>query len=503
MPRFVVLDEQGRRLDLEHMPGRQLFAGETPGPLLVRNVVLATGEERWLIVRSSPILDPESGRIAYVVNVFENITEVKRVQLAESFMAQASRVLASSLDYAETLQRIARLAVPQIADWCAVELVNEKGEIERVAVHHPDPVKLELAERLNRDYRPSLDEPAGVPEVIRTGEARIYTDIPADALAQYARDNKHLELLSAIGATAVIIVPMIGATGPIGAITLVSAESMRRLSPGDLALAERLGRRAGTAVENARLYTERSRIAQTLQQALLPESLPDIQGLEVNARYCAAGELNEVGGDFYDVFDYGPDRWMLVIGDVCGKGPRAAGVTALARHTLRAAAMSDQSPSEMLETLHRALRRQPPGTDLCTVCLVAVGPAGPATHLTVALAGHPPPLLIDRKGQARLIGRPGTLLGVLDPIEIFETEAELAEGEILLLYTDGVTDAGRPNLELGETGLIKLCRQAPRLELDSLLEYVEDVALEHAKLGLRDDLALLALRASQPTPSQR
>ncbi len=503
MPRFAVLDEQGRRLDLEHMPGRQLFAGETPGPLLVRNVVLATGEERWLIVRSSPITDPESGRIAYVVNVFENITEVKRVQLAESFMAQASRVLASSLDYAETLQRIARLAVPQIADWCAVELVNEKHEIERVAVHHPDPAKLELAEQLNRDYRPSLDEPAGVPEVIRTGEARIYTDIPADALAQYARDNQHLELLSAIGATAVIIVPMIGATGPIGAITLVSAESMRRLSPGDLALAERLGRRAGTAVENARLYTERSRIAQTLQQALLPESLPDIPDLEVHARYCAAGELNEVGGDFYDVFDYGTDRWMLVIGDVCGKGPRAAGVTALARHTLRAAAMSGQSPTEMLETLHRALRRQPPGADLCTVCLVAAHHTGAATQLVVALAGHPPPLLIDRDGQAELIGRPGTLLGVLDPIEIVETKAELHDGAALLLYTDGVTDAGRPNVELGEAGLIELCRQAPLLDLDNLLEYIEDVALEHAKLGLRDDLALLGLRASQSVPSQR
>ncbi|HEY3971061.1 MAG TPA: GAF domain-containing SpoIIE family protein phosphatase, partial [Solirubrobacteraceae bacterium] len=302
----------------------------------------------------------------------------------------------------------------------------------------------------------------------------------------------------------VIIVPMIGATGPIGAITLVSAESMRRLSPADLALAERLGRRAGTAVENARLYTERSRIAQTLQQALLPESLPEIPGLEVQARYCAAGELNEVGGDFYDVFDYGTDReagrWMLVIGDVCGKGPRAAGVTALARHTLRAAAMSDQSPPEMLETLHRALLRQPPGADLCTVCLVVAQRIGAETHLTVALAGHPPPLLIDRDGQAQLIGRSGTLLGVLDPIEIVEIEAELRDGETLLLYTDGVTDAGRPNVELGEAGLIELCGHAPRLDLDELLQYVEDVALEHAKLGLRDDLALLALRASQLRP---
>jgi PAS domain S-box-containing protein len=503
MPRFIVLDEHGLELDLEQMPGRQLFAGQAPGPLLVRNIVRATGEERWIVVRSSPIVDPENGRVLYAVNVFENITEVKRVQLAESFMAEASRVLASSLDYGETLQRIARLAVPQIADWCAVELVNEKHEIERVAVHHPDPAKLELAERLNRDYRPALDEPAGVPEVIRTGEARIYTDIPADALAEYARDNRHFELLSAIGATAVIIVPMIGATGAIGAITLVSAESMRRLSPADLALAERLGRRAGTAVENARLYTERSRIAHTLQRALLPESLPEIPGLEVQARYCAAGELNEVGGDFYDVFDYGPGGWMLVIGDVCGKGPRAAGVTALARHTLRAAAMSSQSLSEMLQTLHRALRRQPSGADLCTVCLVAAQPAGRHTRLDVALAGHPPPLLIDRDGQAQLVGRSGTLLGVLDPVEIAESEVALADGETLLLYTDGVTDAGRPSAPLGEAGLIDLCRQAPRLGLDSLLEHIEDVALEHAKLGLRDDLALLGLRTSRRGPSRR
>ena len=109
MERFLVFDEAGRELGLESMPGRRLFAGEDPEPLLVRNVVRATGEERWLIVRSSPVLDHQSDRILYVVNAFENITEVKRAQLAESFMAEASRVLASSLDYAETLQRIARL----------------------------------------------------------------------------------------------------------------------------------------------------------------------------------------------------------------------------------------------------------------------------------------------------------------------------------------------------------------------------------------------------------
>jgi serine phosphatase RsbU (regulator of sigma subunit) len=442
-------------------------------------------------------------RAALAIDNARLFSELHRVQIAESFMAEASRVLASSMDYGETLKRVTQLVVPQIADWCAIDLVSEQGEIERVAAHHADPARLALAERLDRDYRPTLDEPLGVPEVIRTGEARIFTDIKPEALAGYARDSRHLELLSAVGATAVIIVPMIGAAGTIGAITLVSSESAHKLSPADLALAERLARRAGTAVENARLYTERSRIAHTLQQALLPESLPTVPGAEIEARYYAAGELNEVGGDFYDVLEHGTERWLLMIGDVCGKGPRAAGVTALARHTLRAAAISGQTPPEMLGTLHRALRRQPPGADLCTVCLVTMERTAERARLEVTLAGHPPPLLISPDGQAHPIGQTGTLLGVLDSIEFTETGAELRPGETLLLYTDGVPEAGRADSRLGEDGLIELCRKAPALSLGELLERIERAALEHAEEGLGDDLALLGVRLSQIDPSRR
>jgi PAS domain S-box-containing protein len=498
MSRFLVLDEQGNELDLDAMPGRRLFAGERAEPLLVRNVVRATGEERWLIVRSSPVLDPDSGEMQYVVNVLEDITEVKRAQLADSFMSEASRLLASSLGYGETLRRVARLAVPGVASWCAVDLLNERGEIERVAVHHPDPEMVALAQRLDRDYTRTLEEPAGVPEVIRTGEARIYTDIQPDALAAFARDDKHLRLLAAIGATAVIIVPMIGADRIIGAITLVSSGSDRRLSSDDLPLAERLARRAGTAVENARLYTERSRIAHTLQQALLPESLPAVPGAEVSARYRAAGELNEVGGDFYDLFEAGGGAWMLVIGDVCGKGPRAAGITALARHTLRAAALSGCSPTQMLQMLNRALLLQPDDADLCTVCLIRYERAGDPGELQIALAGHPQPLLIDRDGESRPLGRPGTLLGVLDPIRMYEVSEPIGPDQTLLLYTDGVPEARQGDDLLGEEGLRQLCRQAPRLSLSGLLDHIERGALAHADGSLRDDLALLALRLGNP-----
>jgi PAS domain S-box-containing protein len=495
MSRFRVSNEQGQELDLQSMPARRLFRGEHPEPLLVRNIVRATGEERWLIVRSSPIVDPETERIDYAVNVFENITEVKRTQLAESFMAEASRVLASSMDYTETLQEVARLAVPQIADWCAVDVLGEGGEIERVAVHHSDPRKLALAERLDRSYRPSLEDLAGVPEVIRSAEARIYSDIEPDALAAYARDSAHLELLREVQATAVIIVPLAAPTRTLGAITLVSSESSRRLTEADLGLAVRLGRRAGTAVENARLYTERTRIAHTLQRALLPESLAEIPGVEVQTLYAAAGELNEVGGDFYDVFDYDEDRTVLVIGDVCGKGPRAAGVTALARHTLRAAAIDGRSPAEMLATLHQALLRQPPGADMCTVCLIVLTREGRhEVRLTIALAGHPPPLLISPEGRVTEVGHSGTILGVVDPLSINESEITLQAGETLLLYTDGVTEAGRPDRMLGEDGLLELCASAPELTLAGFLEHIEHAALARAQGLLRDDIALLALR---------
>ncbi len=497
MSRFLVTDEHGRELDLAQMPSRRLFAGEQPQPLLVRNVVRASGEERWLIVRCSAVLDSETGEIAYAANVYENITEVKRAQLAESFMAEASRVLASSLDYTETLRQIARLAVPQLADWCAVDVVDERGEIERVAVHHGDPDRIALAEALDRGYRPQLHERAGVPEVVRTGRARLYADIDAEALAAYARDPEHLALLREISATSVIIVPLAAPARTLGAITLVCSESGRRLTEADLGVAVRLGRRAGTAVESARLYTERTRIARALEAALLPESLPPIPGVEIAALYRAAGELNDVGGDFYDVIAYGEERWLLAIGDVCGKGPRAAGVTALARHTLRAAAIIGQTPAAMLGTLHEALRRQPPGADLCTVCLATLERSAVRTRLTVALAGHPPPLLIDAGGRCRSIGTPGTALGVFDPIDINEVDVELRDGQTLLMYTDGLHEAGTAALGLGEHGLFELCAGLSQPTLAGMLGELEHGALERAGGRLRDDIALLALRLAE------
>ena len=210
-------------------PAEGCSADETPEPLLVRNIVRATGEERWLIVRSSPIADPVTGRIELAVNVLENITGVKRAQLAESFMAQASRVLASSMDYGETLQRVARLAVPQIADWCAIDLRQRTGR-DRAggrSSHRPGEDRAGQAPQPPATGRRQIGRRASS-EVIRTGTARIYTEFRPEASAADAHDDEHLESLRTLGASAVVIVPLRSAVGTIGAITLVTSESLRR-----------------------------------------------------------------------------------------------------------------------------------------------------------------------------------------------------------------------------------------------------------------------------------
>ncbi len=493
MGRFLILDEDGDEIAPGQMPRIHVFDGASE-PRMIRSIVRATGEERWLMARPAPVRDPENGALRFSVNVYEDITQVKRAQLAESFMAEASRVLGSSLDYEETLARVAQLAVPQIADWCAVDVLCEDGSIRRVAAHHADPARLSLATALDHGYPVAADEAVGVAEVIRSGHPQIYEHITPGLLAEYARDSEHLALLQEVGATAVIIVPLAGPTAPVGAITLVSADSTRRLTKADLELAERLGRRAGTAVESARLYTERARIAETLQQALLPESLPAIPGVQIAALYRPSGELNEVGGDFYDVFPVGESRWMLAIGDVCGKGPRAAGVTALARHTLRTAAMLGATPAGMLDTLHEALRRQPAGADLCTVCLVTLEHLGGHAEVTVTLAGHPHPLIVGAGGDVRTVGAPGTLLGVLDPIRNREIDAELNPGETLLLYTDGLLEASRSAEAPELDWVLELGADASRMGLDGLLERIQERAVADAGGRLRDDIAMLALR---------
>jgi PAS domain S-box-containing protein len=269
--------EDGAEIRMEDLPSVRLLRGEEPGPLMLRSVQRATGEERWVVLKAAAVRDG-AGTVQAAVTIIEDVTTAKRAALRMEFLAQASQVLASSLDYQQTLNNVAGLAVPQIADWCAVDLFAEDGTREPVAVAHSDPAKLAMAERL-RGYEPErLDSDRGLGRVRSTGESLLYTAIPDELLVQAAVDAEHLSMLRTVGMCAALIVPLKAPARTIGALTLVSADSGRSFSQADVELAEQIAERAALAVENARLYRERAEVARTLQRSLLPEALPDVPG---------------------------------------------------------------------------------------------------------------------------------------------------------------------------------------------------------------------------------
>jgi PAS domain S-box-containing protein len=513
--RISLFSEDGTALSRRSMPwrGRRSTRRRSANPLLLRAKIEATGEERWLLLRSSPLEDPETGRRRWSVNVFEDITELKRTQLAEAFLADASAALASSLDFRRTLELIAELPVPQLADSSIVRLLDPSGNLEEAAAGgngadrsrakaaragaSPAAASKETA-AVAADFEAQATAPPGseAQATVPPGSEAQATVPPGSEARATVPPGSEAQATVPLRSEVTATVPLRSAYRTLGELVLRRDLGREGFSPVDLRLAEELGRRAGNALEHSHLYTERTRIAHTLQQALLPEALPQVRGAAIEVLYSPAGELNEAGGDFYDVIERGEDSWLLVIGDVCGKGPRAAGVTALARHTLRASAIRGGGALEMLAVLHEALRRQPVGADLCTVCLVSVDRDASGASLQIALAGHPQPLLIDESGAARRVGEPGTLLGVIDPIRVSEQSARLRDGETLLLYTDGVAEAGAPSATLSEKGLIELCEAARGLSLAELLAMIELAALERSGGMRRDDIALLGLRLS-------
>jgi PAS domain S-box-containing protein len=236
------------------------------------------GEFRHMLVRGVPVLEP-GGRVREWVAAVNDVTERRRDEDERDFLAEASRLLASSLDYETTLGNVARLAVPHLADWCAVHVVGESGEVARISVAHPDPRRVAMVHELEERYPPDRDAPNGLYQVLRTGKPELVREIPEGMLAAAAKDQEHLRLIRALGLRSYVVVPLCSRDAVLGAITLVAAESGRRYGPEDLGVAEELARRAAVAIENARLLreTEEARVQLEHQAAELEEAQAEME----------------------------------------------------------------------------------------------------------------------------------------------------------------------------------------------------------------------------------
>lgn len=489
-------------------------AVETAGRHHVEHrIIRPDGTVRWVEGHGRAVTD-DDGTVTRMVGVVADVTERKlaeeeirraheeaeeaRKRLA--FLADASVRLGASLDYDRTLATLAAIVVPAIADWCSVDLLDERGELRRVALVHADPHKTALGRDVESDAPPSTSPIWGV---LSTGRSLFVRDVTDDVLAAAASSGEELDLLRKFGFRSGMIVPLATRDRVLGAITFVVAESGRRYDSADLVLAEQLAARAAMAADNARLFSERSYVARKLQESLLPRRLPEVPGLSIAARYVAAGEGSEVGGDFYDVFETADGNWSLVIGDVCGQGADAAGVTAIARHTARAIAATQASPSETLRRLNQAILVQNESDErFFTMAKVRVELTAGGVQVTVACAGHPLPAVVRAHGVVESIGRPGTVLGLFADIELSNETTTLAPGDTLVLYTDGVIEARQGDEQFGEERLYEVLLQAADLSADEIAAAVVDAVTAYQARAGDDDVAILVAKATAPATSR-
>jgi serine phosphatase RsbU (regulator of sigma subunit) len=421
---------------------------------------------------------------------------LNRETAASELLAEAGALMEDALDQKQRAAHLARLAVPRLGDVAMVDMLTPDGVIERVAGQSGGSDVAGVFVRLRQDAPIDPQGPHPVAEVIRTGRTKYLDELSDEAIEGITTRENERELLRRYRFRSCVVLPL-GARGSVlGALTLWILRPAKAFDETARRTAKRLADRAALALDNARLHEQQSHIASVLQHSLLPRSLPEIKGFEASSRFLAAGEAYEVGGDFYDVFRSGSGSWTAVIGDVCGKGPEAASLTALARYTVRTASSPDSSPSEVLRTLHDSISSDRADFRFCTAALARIQTPSNGegkAHLTVALGGHPLPIILRRDGAVDPIGRPGTLLGVLPSPILADSDATLDAGDSLILYTDGVLDV-QNRAERGDSDW--LSRQIAEFVgkgADGIAEALAEAAIERHGGKLRDDIAILVL----------
>jgi serine phosphatase RsbU (regulator of sigma subunit)/anti-sigma regulatory factor (Ser/Thr protein kinase) len=412
------------------------------------------------------------------------LTEHDRVRRARlSFLAEASGLLAGSLDQEKTIALAAQLVVPRLAAWCAALVPDEDGALRPAYVWHADESRADtLTSLLNQAPAPdipsgdgamrwSLAPPGAQP---RTGAAAELASDPAWCFPLVARDR-------GLG------------------VFIIGRPREGALAREAVELAEDLTRRVALALDNARLYSEQRQATNALQSSLLPPELPDIPGMELAAGYEAAGEGNEVGGDFYDVFEATAGRWRFAIGDVCGKGPEAAAVTGLTRHALRILAREGHDVPTVLERLNALIVDEGARARFITLIhgeLIPASGSGDAATVSLVCAGHPPALLLRAAGGVETVTESQPLLGVLDGVTFSQSTVRMFPGDVLLCVTDGVTErrSGDRLLDDGD-GLRHLLAECSDQNAGSVVARIRRAVVEFGSDPPTDDLALLVFRA--------
>ena len=407
----------------------------------------------------------------------------------QALLIDASAAVAHADGFADALDRLARVAVPRLADLCLIDIQDAPNRIRRMAAVHADPDLQSLVDQLHERYPPEAGSQHPASQAMAEGRSHWMSHMTDEYLRSTTRDERHLELTRRLGFTSFVCVPLLVAGESLGAITLVSAGSGRRFGAADLTLAEELADHVGDVVAAARRHERDREMAHALQRLLLPDHLPTIGGLEICARYYTAQRDLEAGGDFYDVVELPSGRVGFVIGDVEGHDTEAAAMMGQLRSAMRALAGQHREPHALLDALRWSWDLL--GLTRLVTCLIGRLDQRDGT-LVMCTAGHLPPVLVRPEGGATLLPMEGgPPLGVTAGPAV-ERRFVLEPGETLFLYTDGLVESGRAGID---SELDRLCRLLGELGSSPLPDLCDSLVDQPFWTGDRpDDVAILALR---------
>ncbi len=446
--------------------------------------------QSWFEVRAHP---SDDGLTVYFHDVTarrEAEEEATRANARLRFLAEASLGLDASLQYGETLERVAQLVVPALGDTCLVDVYEPDG-MASVAAAAVDPARRDRLVELRLRWPPDVRRVVPSQRVLQSGAVERFDRFPKEMWREIAQDDEHYEALLAVGLQRGVVVPLAARGNRVGAMS-VGYLGDRPLVDADIALLEQLAARAGLAIDNARQYSSRVEVANTLQARLLPSTMPEIPGVAVAARYVAAGAV-DVGGDFYDLFAVGEDEFIAVVGDVSGKGAGAASLTGLIRHTLRAVLRSGATTPEALDALNAALLEESDTEQFCTLVVMRLLIDSSTVRIRVASGGHPLPMLVSPDGTVAPVGRFGDVIGVDAEVFCPEVTEELMPGSMVVLYTDGVTERRAGARFLGEEGLVAVLSDLSEPGCDAAAGAVARAVTDFDVAPADDDMAVLVL----------
>jgi serine phosphatase RsbU (regulator of sigma subunit) len=488
--------QRSQIVDPDRFEAAIVWGHEHPHETQLLDVPLVDG--RVIEGYAAPIIDDEGtylGRVWYMhddterrvveqqkADLLEQLREAQRVQ---RFLLDASAVLARTTGFAETLEALAHIAVPALADICVIDIVNEQDGIDRIASVSRDPVHAAAAALLaGYPPDPHSDHPSA--QAIRYGETRWSATLSDEQKRAIADDDRHIRVIEELGVSGFMSVPFNAGGRTLGAITFLAA-SERRFGAEDVALAEDLaGRVALVAAKELRYDLER-KSSHALQASLLPAEVPRVPGLEVAVRYLPGTRDAEVGGDFWDIGLLGGGEVALAVGDVAGHDITAAATMAQLRSVCRALRPSCAGPAELIGAIQSVWDQL--GLDrVATAVFIRVRPGSGA--LRMASAGHPPPLVVE-PGRAWFIPVEAAPPFGAPAAAAAAWESALPVGAALVCYTDGLVEDRQEGIDHGMQRLLAAAESAPSLHPDDLADHI----LSSVPGAVRaDDVALMVVQ---------